>query len=160
MRPPLWARWVLSLGVAIVALVALIVFVDRHNNDNLATQSPKALARANREAEIVVSQDQAPHVVNLRSVGHPRSAFTHAVRADISSRIAKGIIDGNLDGVRCSGNGRRGDTLSFNCIATADQVNYQYVGVIHRSDRQLVYCKRDAPPVPSMNIPISARCQL
>jgi len=160
MRPPLWARWVLSFAVAIVALVALIVFVDRHNNDNLATQSPKAVARANREAEIVVAQDQAPHVLALRSVSDPRAAFTRAVRNDMNYRINRGIIDGNLDHVRCSRNGRRGGTLSFNCVATADQVNYQYMGVVHLAARQLIYCKRDAPPVPSMNIPVSSRCDL
>ena len=148
----------LPFGVAAALIVGLVVFVDHHNGNGLATQSPAAVARANREAEIVVAQDQAPHVVRLRSAAHPGAAFAHTVRAQVNQLVNRGIIDGTLQHVRCGRRGGSGDTLGFRCTAVVDGVNYPYVGVIHLAARQLVYCKRDEPPVPSQNIPISRRC--
>ena len=160
LRPPLWARWVLSLAVGAALLVALIVFVDRHNTNGPATVNPKAEARANREAEIVVAQDQAPHVLTMHSTADPRAAFTAAVRAQMNGLVNRGIIDGPLQRVRCARSGRSGGTLGFSCTATAQDVNYPFVGVIDIPRRTLIYCKRDEPPVPSMNIPVSSRCDV
>jgi len=154
----MWVRWVLSFGVAAALAVGLVLYVDHHNGNGLATQNPAALARANREAEIVVAQDQAPHVIRLRSAADPRAAFARAVRADMTQRINRGIIDGTLGRVTCRRHGGGGTTLGFTCTAIVDDVNYPYVGVVHVAARQLVYCKRDEPPVPSQNIPVSRRC--
>jgi hypothetical protein len=38
-------------------------------------------------------------------------------------------------------------------------VNYPFDAVIEPAVRHLTYCKRDIPPIPSMNIPVSARCR-
>jgi hypothetical protein len=38
-------------------------------------------------------------------------------------------------------------------------VSYPFVGVVEPAARRLTYCKRDLPPVPTMNIPVSARCR-
>jgi hypothetical protein len=159
LRPPMWARWVLSFAVAAIALVALIVFVDRHNTNGPASQNPKAVAEANREAEVVVSQDQAPHVIALRSASDVRAAFTRAVRNDMNERIDKGIIGGTLQRVTCTRHGGRGGMQAFDCTAVVADVNYPYVGVVDLPARRLTYCKRDVPPVPSQNIPVSPRCQ-
>jgi hypothetical protein len=154
----MWARWALSITVAVALAAGLVVWVDHHNGNGLATQNPAALARANREAEIVVAQDQAPHVIRLRSTADPRAAFTRTVRADMTQRINRGIIDGTLQRVTCDRHGGAGGTLSFSCAAIVDGVNYPYAGVVHVAARQLIYCKRDEPPVPSQNIPVSRRC--
>jgi hypothetical protein len=159
-RPPMWARWVLSLAVAAALLTALIIFVDRHNSNGPASQNPKAVAQANREAEIVVAQDQAPHVVVLNSASDPRAAFVAAVRADMSGRINRGTIDGTLQRVTCARAGQRAGTLAYDCTAVVADVNYPYLGVIDLAARRLTYCKRDEPPVPSQNIPVSSRCEL
>lgn len=154
----MWARFVLSFGVAAALLLGLVLYVNHHNTDTLAPQNPAALARANREAEIVVAQDQAPHQIRLRSTANSRAAFAHAVRADMTARISRGIISGTLQRVTCTRHGSGAGTLGFSCNAVVAGVNYAYVGVIHIAARQLVYCKRDAPPVPSQDVPVSRRC--
>jgi hypothetical protein len=154
----MWARWVLSFGVAAALVVGLVVWVDHHNGNGLATQSPAALARANREADIVVAQDQVPHVIRLRSAANPQAAFVRAVRADMTQRINRGIIEGTLQHLTCNRHGGTHGTLGFSCAAIVQGVNYPYVGVVHVAARQLIYCKRDEPPVPSQNIPVSRRC--
>jgi hypothetical protein len=158
--PVPWTRWVLSFGVAAALLVGLVLFVNSHNTDSLATQSPAAAARANREAEIVVSQDQAPHVLKLRGGGSLHTAFVRAVRTDIAQRIERGTVPGPLNRVRCTAQGAGATARGFSCVATAAGVNYPYVGVADAGARRLVYCKRDVPPVPSQNIPVSRRCRI
>jgi hypothetical protein len=159
LRPALWVRWVLSLAAAAAVLVALVLFVDHHNSDSLAVQSPAALARANREADIVVAQDQAPHVVALTPASAPRSAMTRTVRAEMVRLIARGTVPGPLQHTSCRRAGARGSTVGFSCVATAAAVNYQFLGVVDTPARHLTYCKRDPPPVPSQNIPVSRRCR-
>ena len=157
---PTWARWALSFGVAAALVVALVVFVDHHNGNGLATQSPAALARANREADIVVAQDQAPHVIRLRSGANPHAAFVRAVRDDMSRRINQGTIDGTLQpDSPVPAMGAVATRSASPAMRSSPDVNYPFVGVVHLTSRRLIYCKRDEPPVPSQNIPISSRCQ-
>ena len=158
LRLPLWSRWALSLLIAIVLIVALVIFVDRHNNDNLATLSPAAALRANREAEIVVSQDQAPHVVRLAPGVSAEVAFTRTIRGVMNQLLAKAEIDGPFDRVSCKRAGSRAGHALFHCTGEADDVNYPFVGVVDERAHRLTYCKRDPPPVPSQNIPLSPRC--
>jgi hypothetical protein len=155
----MWLRWVLSLGVAAILVIALVVFVSHHNDNGLAHESPKATERANQEAEIVVRQDQAPQVVTLPAAA-TRPGVAHAIRRDMTSRIAKGDAVAPLQRVRCTAAGTRGTDAGFRCRATAAGVGYRYEAVLDRSTRTLTFCKRDAPPVPSMNIPVSPRCRL
>jgi hypothetical protein len=37
-------------------------------------------------------------------------------------------------------------------------VSYPFLGVVDLRAKQITYCKRDPPPVPSENIPVSSRC--
>jgi hypothetical protein len=158
-RPPMWARWALSLGVAVLLVIALILFVSHHNDNLLAHESPKQAERANRLAEIVVSQDQAPHRVTL-AAGASRAAVTHAIRHDMTLRIAKGQAGAPLQRVDCATVGTRASDTGYRCRATAAGVGYPYQAVLDRRTRTLTFCKHDAPPVPSMNIPVSPRCRL
>jgi len=160
LRPPLWARWALSIGVGLILLLALILFVEHNNNNSEATQSPAAIARANREAQVVVAQDQAPHVAAVAPGAGARPAIAKAVRADMTRLIDGAIIDGPLTRVGCTRTGAQAGRLGFRCTAEAAGVNYPFLGVVDVRTRQVTYCKRDAPPVPSLNIPVSRRCQL
>jgi hypothetical protein len=159
LRPPLWARWVLSLGAGIIVLVALVLFVEHNSNNSQATQSPGAVARANREAAVVVAQDQAPHVVALNPGSSARAAVTRAIRADMTTMINNGIIEGPVSRAACAQTGGHSGRLAFSCTAVAAGVNYPFLGVVDTQGRQVTYCKRDEPPVPSMNIPVSRRCR-
>jgi hypothetical protein len=155
---PLWSRWVLSVLVALVVLVLVVRFVSTHNTDATATQSGPALVRANHEGEIVVEQDQAPHVVKLRAGVAPASGIAHAVRADMNYEINQGFLNGPLRRATCEPLKSHGDSLRFSCTVIAANVNYPFLGVVDVAAKRITYCKRDPPPVPSENIPVSRRC--
>jgi hypothetical protein len=80
------------------------------------------------------------------------------VRATMSALVSKGIVDGPLQRVRCTPHKAHG-RVGLSCVATAADVNYDFVGAADLAAHRLTYCKRDEPPVPSMNIPVSPRCQ-
>ena len=154
----MWAKFAVSLGVAVILLVALIVFVDHNNTDSNRTLTPSEQAKVNKEAELVVASDQAPHVVRLKPGESPHAGFVRTVHATMSGLVNRGIVDGPLQRVSCTRHGGRAGNLGFSCVATADDVNYDFVGVVDTSARQVTYCKRDEPPVPSQIIPVSPRC--
>jgi hypothetical protein len=154
----MWAKFAVSLGVGVILLVALIIFVNNNNTDSNRTLTPSEQAKVNKEAERVVAADQTPRVVTLRPGESPRAGFVRTVRATMSGLVNRGVVDGPLQRVRCTRHGGRTGDLGFSCVATADNVNYNFVGVIDTSAHQLTYCKRDEPPVPSQNIPVSPRC--
>jgi hypothetical protein len=154
LRPPLWARWALSVGVGLIVLAALIVFVENNNGNSEATQSPAAVARANREAAVVVAQDQAPHVAAIPPGAGAHAAIVRAVRSDMTTMINNGVVEGPLTRVTCTHAGK----AAFHCTAVAAGVNYPFLGVANPAARQVTYCKRDEPPSPALNIPVSRRC--
>jgi hypothetical protein len=163
LRPPLWARWAISLGVGLILLLALVLFVEHNNNNSEATQSPAAVARANREAAVVVAQDQAPHVTVVASGTGARAAIVKAVRGDMTQLVNTGVVGGPLTRVGCARTGAHAGPhagpLAFRCTAVAAGVNYPFLGVVDLHARRVTYCKRDEPPVPSLNIPVSPRCR-
>ena len=155
---PLWAKWVLSFAVGAILLAALIIYVDHHNTDSPPSENLAAQTQANREAALVVERDQAPRAVEL---GHRVAAVTglkRVIHGTMSGLISTGIIDGPLQRVRCTRQGGTAGTLGYSCVATANDVNYDFLGVVDVAAHRLTYCKRDEPPVPSMNIPVSPRC--
>jgi hypothetical protein len=157
-RLPLWSRWVLSVLVALVLLVLVVRFVQTHNSDATANQSGPALVRANHEGEIVVEQDQAPRVAKLRAGVAPATGIAHAVRAEMNYEINQGFLNGPLQRATCGPLKSHGDALPFSCTVIAANVNYPFLGVVDVAARRITYCKRDPPPVPSENIPVSRRC--
>ena len=149
----------LSIVVAAGLLAALVLFVENHSSDSTATESPAAALEANREAEILVSQDQAPHVVRLVSGAAPVTALEHAIRAAMARQISYGAISGPLTRSTCTPSRKRATVRrAFRCKAVAADVSYPFLGVVNMRARQITYCKRDPPPVPSQNVPISPRC--
>jgi hypothetical protein len=154
----MWARFALSLGVGVILLVALVVFVENNNTDSNRTLTPSEQAKVNREAERVVASDQAPRVVALTAGESPRKGLVRTVRATMSSLVNKGVVEGPLQRVLCTRHGGGAGRRAFSCVATANDVNYDFVGVVDVAAHQLTYCKRDEPPVPSQDIPVSPRC--
>lgn len=154
--------WIASFGVAAALVIALIVFVDGNNpTDDAPPEGPSAsvLAQQNRDAAVVVSQDQAPHTVALKSGTSPSGAIRQAVTGYMKSQIASGAIDGPLMRSSCTVTaGSSRSRPAFRCSVMAGNVQYPFLGVVDVAARQVVYCKRDAPPVPSMNIPVSPHC--
>jgi hypothetical protein len=154
----MWAKFAVSLGVGAILLVALIIFVNHNNTDSNKTLTPSEQAKVNREAALVVAADQAPRVVRLTGAESPQAGLVRTVRTAMSSLINKGVVDGPLQRTRCTRHGGSAGRLAFSCVATANNVNYDFAGVVDTRTHQLTYCKRDEPPVPSQDIPVSPRC--
>lgn len=154
-------KMVLSLGVAAAVVAALVIFVERANH-NTSTEAPvnnpRAVAEEHREAEIVVGQDQRPHVVALAPSAAAGKALKKAVTAYMRSQVSRGMINGELMGSRCSRTGGSRSRQLWRCDVVVANVRYPFDAVIEPAARRITYCKRDAPPVPSMNIPVSPRC--
>ena len=84
-----------------------------------------------------------------------------AVHADIRHRLKTGNVSGRLQKVGCHAVGRRRpDASPIAASREVQNVNYPYVGVFTKTTRHVTYCKRDLPPIPTENIPVSARCTL
>jgi hypothetical protein len=154
------ARFALAGLVALGALVAMILFVSRNNTDVPPSSNPAAAVQANREAEILVAQDQAPRVVHMAQGLKPVAAITRVLRADMRRRIASGSLAGPLQHLRCRPTGpATGGRIAFSCDALAGNVTYPFLGVVDIARAHVTYCKRDPPPAPSDDVPVSRRCR-
>ena len=157
---PLRVRWAVSFAVAIAAVVLLVRFVESQGNSSLVKVSSRNLRIESRQADIVIGEDQAP--VTLRvPAGHSASSVLMAgVRRDMTHRITTATIDGPLGRVACGEAGHRGGRVAYHCTAEAGHVGYPFVGVATARTHRVVFCKKDFPPLPSENIPVSASCEL
>jgi hypothetical protein len=154
----MWAKFAVSLTVGAIVLVALIIFVSHNNTDSNQTLTPSEQAKVNKEAAVVVAADQAPHVVTLARGESPDTGMARTIRATMSSLVNRGFLDGPLQRVRCARHGGHAARPAFSCVATAADVNYDFVGVVDVPSRHLTYCRREPPPVPTDKIPVSLAC--
>jgi hypothetical protein len=158
-RPPLWLRWALSFGVAAVLIILLVRFVENNSGTSPANLNPAAAVRLNQEAEILVAQDQVPHVARLAPGETPVRAIERATQSDIGREINQGTISGPLGRSTCTATGTRATVArAFRCTVVAADFNYPFLGVVDTRTREITFCKRDPPPVPSQNVPVSRRC--
>jgi hypothetical protein len=140
-------------------IVGLIRFVQSSTANQITTENPAAAVQANREGEILVAQDQTPHAARLSPRAAPGAALNRAIRADMAKLIAQAELDGPLQSSSCTPTGpSRAAKLGFRCSVQADGISYPFVGVVDARARMITYCKRDPPPVPSQNVPLSPRC--
>lgn len=160
LRLRLWQRFAISILAAVVLLAAMVAFVTRHNTNSPTSTDDAAQVQANRDAEILIEQDQAPRSARLSRGLTPAAALEQAIHAHLAGEIARGAISGPLKQARCRASGptapgRRG----FSCSVVAGSVAYPFLGVVDTAARRATFCKRDPPPVPSDNVPVSRRCQ-
>jgi hypothetical protein len=160
---PMWMQFSISFGVAAILIVAIVLYVHHVGNDSsqeAPVTSPKALKEENREANILVRQDQTPHVASLASGVSPSAGLRAAVLKYMNHQISIGVISGPLTKTACAV--RRGAgtdaEVALRCVATAANVSYPFYGVVKAQSGQVTYCKKDQPPVPSMNVPLSSKC--
>jgi hypothetical protein len=158
----MWVRMTLSLGVVAALIAALVLWVHHQTDDTPSeaqVSNPKAIAEEHREAEIVVGQDQRPHVVAFAASTAPAAEITGAVTGYMRTQVRRGLIDGSLMRSSCARAGGSDSRQLWRCTVVVANVNYPFDAVIEPAARRLTYCKRDMPPIPSMNIPVSARCR-
>ena len=158
----MWVRMTLSLGVVAALIAALVVYVH-HSTDDTPSEAPvtnpKAVSEEHREAQIIVGQDQRPHVIALAPGAKPAAATRDAVTGYMRTQIRKGVIDGQLTRSTCNRAGGSDSRQAWHCTVVVASVSYPFDAVVEPAAERLTYCKRDMPPVPSMNIPVSASCR-
>jgi hypothetical protein len=158
---PLWQRYAISLLVAAVLLAGMVIWVAGHNTDSgPVNNNPAASVRANHEAEILVAQDQAPRVASVSRGLSPGTAVERVIHARMAAQVRGGAIAGPLKRADCRPTGaRKAGTVGFSCTINAGSVNYPFLAAVDTAARRVTYCKRDPPPVPSENVPVSSRCR-
>jgi hypothetical protein len=158
-RLPLWGRWVLSLSVGVVLIIALVAFVNANDADRPTADNTQVTAESNREARALVAEDQAPHVSPLPAGTAPARAMTMVITAYMRRMIGRGTIGGPLTSARCSAARASGRTRrGFRCAAVAASVKYPFIGVVDQRTRRVTYCKND-PLGPAGPVPVSPRCR-
>jgi len=160
LRLPIWQRFLLASVIAVVLLVAMVIYVDHNNTNSNPSLNEAAEVRANREAETLVRQDQAPHTARAAAHLSAAAAIGQAIRGWMQAQVSAGAIDGPLKAARCRATGTSNGRTAFGCTITAGGVSYPFLGVVEPSARGVTYCKRDPPPTPSDRVPVSPRCRL
>ena len=161
---PLWLQWVLPFAVAAAVVIALILVVNYETNDVPAVanyNSAGAVAEQHREDTIIVAQEQAPHRAKLMRGKSPDAGLRASIAAWMSRQISIGSIDGPIKRTVCSSAaGSSSRRLVFHCELTAStqNVTYPFDGVVQTATGAITWCRRIAPPIPSMNVPVSRRC--
>jgi hypothetical protein len=161
-HPPLWARWLLTIFAFAVLTVAAVVFVHAHSEGTSApTKSEReAEVEANREGNVVIEEDQAPHAARLSAGVATLAALERAISGDAHGRIQAGNLTGPFQSVHCEAKGAAGANRAFRCTVHAAGVAYPYLAVLNERTRQLIWCKVDPPPVSGASeVPVSARCR-
>jgi hypothetical protein len=167
LKPSLRTQWVLALLVAAL-VIAGIVIVVADNGGLEGTPAPPiskaAVVEENRIADVLVREDQAPHVQTLPRHVPPAVGSARAVRAFMAEQIAGGHIAGGhiagpIEHAGCAAtHASSAARIVLRCTVQAADVAYPFDVVVTPANRQVTFCKRDYPPVPSMNIPVSSRC--
>lgn len=161
LQPPLWVKWVLSLGIAGIVLTAMVIYVDHHNTDasNGQQLTPQGRASANRLAVILAEQQQAPHVVRAAAGVAPPEAIAHAVRLQMNGLINDQEAGPPLSPARCfATNSGKGRVRGFSCTDLSGGQYFDFVGVVDTGTHVVTVCRRDPPPVQSLTVPVSSRC--
>jgi hypothetical protein len=158
---PLWARWVLTILVFVVLILVGRGFI--HNSEGASgptSAERKAEVEANREGDIVVEEDQAPHTAPLPSGVSRQVALENAIAADARHRVQSGELTGPFQSVRCATSGSpSAGHQAFRCTVRSASIAYRFVAVLDAPTRQLTWCKIDPPANGAAAIPLSARCR-
>jgi hypothetical protein len=157
----MWARWLITILAFVVLILVGRGFV--HNSEGASGPSSaelKAEAEANREGDIVVEQDQAPHTASLRPGAQARVALEAAIAADTHNRIQSGELTGPFQGVRCAVSGSpHAGRQAFHCAVHSASIAYTFLAVLDEPAHQLTWCKVDPPANGATPIPVSASCR-
>jgi hypothetical protein len=157
---PIWLQWLLPFSIAAILVVALVAFVHHQTDDvpAIASVNGKAAVVEQQEDTVIVKQQQAPHLFTFTPGVRPAVAAKQAVDRYMSYEVSHGAMDGPIKSSRCESVGGSASRLVLQCRVTASVVTYPFDVVVEPSARRVTYCQRVAPPVPTMNIPVSRRC--
>ena len=156
---PLWTRWVLAVTVFASLGLAAFLFA-RGRNSTAPTLDAQGTIEANAVGQIVVRQDQAPHVAGWRADSPAARALRDAIIADVRARIASRDLTGPLGSVSCAPVRRASHQREpFVCSVVSASLAYTFYGVADRGTRTLTWCKQDPVEDAGLAVPLSASCQ-
>jgi hypothetical protein len=147
--------------VAAVLLTLMVVWVSGHNTDSgPVNRNPAAQIRADHEAALLVAEDQAPHVASLPAGLPVTAGLERVIHARLAGQVHSGAISGPLKPAHCRLAGAGTATaVGFACTINSGSVSYPFLAAVDTAARRVTYCKRDPPPVPSQDVPVSSRCR-
>jgi hypothetical protein len=158
---PLWGRWVITIAGYAIVIGVIVFLVSGGSSSGVSTQSEvKAEAQANREADLVIEEEQAPRVAPLSSHTAVPAALMAAITKDVNARIAASQLTGPLQHVRCAPSGAsHAGRAPFRCTVTTANIVYPFDAIAELRARQLTWCKVEPPPTTgSGEVPVSPRC--
>ncbi len=134
---------------------------DNSEGTSAPTKSEReAEVEANREGNIVIEEDQAPHSARFGAGVATLTALERAISGDAHGRVQSGNLTGPFQSVHCEAKGTAGANRAFRCTVRAAGVNYPYLAVLNTHTRQFTWCKLDPPPASGApEVPVSARCR-
>jgi hypothetical protein len=164
---PLWLRYVIAFGTAAIIFVALVIYVHHHESQSEgvpASPSKAQAAQEQKEDEVVVEQQQAPHVVKLAAGTTPLAGADAAVHAYMSTEVSRGLISGPVDGhASCTAQGGSASRLRFRCTiragAKVTRLKYPFAAVVTPAAARVTYCQVVTPPYPLTEVPLQAACR-
>jgi hypothetical protein len=153
-------RFVLALMICAALMTGMVVFVNANNTNYNPSTNVATAARANRDAEILIAQDQAPKRALLPHGVTAAVGLERAIHRRLAAQVSRGEISGPLLAGRCHAAGPAGGARrAFRCMIQSGGVVYPFLGVVATDTRRITFCKRDPPPVASDSIPISPLCR-
>jgi hypothetical protein len=159
-RLPLWARWVITICVYVVVIGVVVVVVhhlasEGNRADTKAEAS--AQAEANKEGQVAIAEDQAPHSASLTRGASVIGSLERAIASDVRRRIAHGELTGPLQSVHCA---RSGPATAFTCTATSAGIGYEFRAAANAIKTAITWCKVDKAPAgdAALEVPVSASC--
>jgi hypothetical protein len=161
---PVWLQWVLPFGIAIVAVVALVAFVNHQTNDTPSeapVNSPNAIVAQNKAADAVMSQEQEPHTAKTVKGATPADSLKIAIAAWLNHQISIGTYGGPLSKQTCTPTaGSTAARVAFYCAMVTANVTYPFYGVVMPASGTITYCQKIRyPPVYGMpRLMLSKRC--
>jgi hypothetical protein len=167
LRLPLWLRYAIAISTATIIFVALVIYVHDHQaqSEGLpASPSRAQAAQEQKQDEVVIGQQQAPHVVRLATGTAPLQAARAAVHRYVTDQVSQSQVAGPVDGpATCTAGGGSPTRLLFHCNvragSAATQLRYPFVAVVVPSAARVTYCQVVTPPYPVKAVPISAACR-
>ena len=150
----------LALVICAALMTAMVIFVSANNTNFNPTTNVAAATRANRDAEILIAQDQAPRRGALPHGVTAAVGLERVIHRRLAAQVSQGGISGPLRAAHCRPAGTAaGARRAFRCTIESGGVVYPFSGVVATNTRRITFCKRDPPPVASDAIPISPLCR-
>jgi hypothetical protein len=160
---PVSVQWGLPFGVALIAVVALILWVNHESqyvSSEATVNSPTALAEQQQQADATMTQIQAPHAARLKPGTKPADGLEAAIASWLAGQIKTNQVNGPLMGGGCSTTkGSTSARVAMYCKPVAANVIYHFYGVVIPATGRISFCEQATPPVYGMpHVPLSPSC--